>query len=748
MKQDEIKSLVAAMTLEEKASLCSGLDFWRTKPIERLNIPSLPVSDGPHGLRKQEMAADNLGVNDSIPAVCFPAGCASACSWDPEVLRKIGAALGREYQAENVGVVLGPAVNIKRSPLCGRNFEYLSEDPFLVGELAAAYIDGVQSQEIGVSVKHFVANNQEHRRMTVSSDMDERTMREIYLTPFETAVKKSKPWTVMHSYNRVNGRYVGETKEYLTDILRGEWGFDGFVMSDWGAVNDRVECLKAGCDLEMPGSGGFTDTQIVDAVRSGALEESVVDLAAERILSILYRYLENRKTETFDRDRDHEIAREAEEESVVLLKNEGDILPLRPGTKLAVIGKYAKTPRHQGGGSSHVNSSRLSGALEDLRKFASVRFAEGFRDEKDETDEALLAEAVEAAAEAGVAVVFAGLPDAFESEGYDRRHMRMPDCQNRLIEEVAKVQPNTVVVLHNGAPVEMPWIHLVKGVLEAYLGGQAVGAAVARILVGEVNPSGRLAETFPLRLEDTPCFLSFGGEHDHAIYGEGVFVGYRYYLSKNLPVLFPFGFGLSYTDFLLSNLRLDRAALKDDETLPVFVDVENVGKVPGREVVQLYIAPPKGESLRPLRELKRFEKVALAPGEKKTVRFELDKRCFAVWDVRMHDWYTEEGDYTVQVCRDAETVLLEASVHAAPAKPYQPSFTPLSTLGEIYASDKGMAVLSAVMGGANQDEAASAAMSDESMAAMINGIQLRQLMSFVPGFTREAMDAILARLNA
>ncbi|MBR0218144.1 MAG: glycoside hydrolase family 3 C-terminal domain-containing protein [Clostridia bacterium] len=745
MQTNDIKNLIAQMTLEEKASLCSGLDFGHTKPIERLNIPALEMSDGPHGMRKQEQDANHLGVGDSIPAVCFPAGCASASSWDKNVLRMIGETLAKEYQAENVGVILGPAINIKRSPLCGRNFEYLSEDPFLSSELAAAYIQGVQSQNVGTSLKHFFANNQEYRRMTASSDVDERTMREIYLASFETAVKKGKPWTVMNSYNRVNGEYVGEDKKYLTDVLRGEWGFDGVVVSDWGAVNDRVKALAAGGDLEMPGSGGVNDALIVEAVKNGTLDEKIVDQAVERILTILYRFLDNRQQETFDRDKDHEIARQAEEESIVLLKNESGILPIREGTKVAVIGKYAKAPRYQGGGSSHVNSSRISAALESLAQFTEVSFAEGFRDDKDETDEAMLAEAVQAAAAADMAVIFAGLPDAFESEGYDRKHMRMPDCQNALIDAVCKVQPNTVVVLHNGAPVEMPWISQVKGVLEAYLGGQAVGAAVANVLTGKVNPSGRLTETFPLRLEDTPCFLTFGGENERCDYSEGVFVGYRYYVSKKMPVLFSFGHGLSYTEFAYSNLRLDRETMKDDETLTVSVDVENVGSVPGKEVVQLYVAPGKGGFIRPVRELKGFEKIALVPGEKKTVRFTLDKRSFALWDVRQHDWYVEEGDYAVQICKNAETVALTESIHVSPVYPYMPIFTVNSTLGDIMRTEKGQAVFAAMQSSA--PAAGDFGMDGEFMAAIMDSMPLRWMVSFVPGFTWDAVNGILAQLN-
>ena len=747
MQQKAIRELINQMTLEEKASLCSGADVWHTKAVERLGIPAIMVSDGPHGLRKQEATADHLGLNESISAVCFPAGCASACSWDRNVMRSIGSALGNECQAEDVSVILGPAINIKRSPLCGRNFEYMSEDPYLAGELAAAYIGGVQSQNVGTSVKHFFANNQEHRRMTSSSDMDERTMREIYLAPFEAAIKQSRPWTVMNSYNRVNGEYVGETKKYLTDILRDEWGFDGFVMTDWGAVNERVPALRAGCELEMPSSGGANDKLIVDAVREGKLDEKLVDQACERILNIVFRYTENKKQATFDREADHETARRAEAESIVLLKNDEGVLPIKAGTKLAIIGKYAVSPRYQGGGSSHINSCRVDAALDALKSHCSVAYAEGFRDDKDETDKAMLAEAVRTAGQADMAVVFAGLPDAFESEGFDRRHMRMPECQNRLIREVCKIQPNTVVVLHNGAPVEMPWINEVKGLLEAYLGGQAVGLAVADVLMGKVNPSGHLAETFPLRLEDTPCYLTYGGEHDRCQYGEGVFVGYRNYVSRSMPVLFPFGFGLSYTEFRYGDLRLNKEAIKDTDTVTVSVDVKNTGKVSGKTVVQLYVAPPQAGLKRPVRELKRFEKVDLMPGETKTVSFTLDKRCFAAWDMRMHDWYTEEGDYSVQICSDARTVLLESKLHVMPENVYQAEFTLNSTLGEILSTEKGKAILGGMMSNSASSDYSSDIMSPEALAAFINDMPLRQLKSFMPGNAAEIVEGILYQLN-
>ena len=623
MKKEDIQNLISQMTLEEKAGMCSGADFWQLKSVERLGIPSVKVTDGPHGLRAQDEQADHLGINESIKAVCFPTGCATASSFDRQLLKKIGKAIGQECQAKEISTILGPAMNIKRSPLCGRNFEYYSEDPLVASEMAAALTDGIQSQNVGVSMKHFLAN----RRMTNSSQVDERTLREIYLAAFEGAVKQAKPWTVMNSYNRINGTYVGESREYLTDILRGEWGFDGYVMSDWGAVNDRVEALKAGMDLEMPASGGINDALIVKAVRDGSLDENIVDQACERILNIIFKFTENRQPDAvFEYEKDHELAAEAESDCIVLLKNEDEILPLAKEQKVAFIGKYAETPRYQGGGSSHINSWKVESAVEAVKEIAEVTFAGGFEDNVDEVNEELQNEAVRIAQEAEVAVIFAGLPDNFESEGYDRKHLNLPNCQNALIEKICNVQKNTIVVLHNGSPVTMPWKDRVKGIVEAYLGGQAVGKAVVNILYGNVNPSGRLAETFPLRLEDTPCYLTYGKGVDEAVYSEGVFVGYRYYTSKKQEVLFPFGYGLSYTTFTYGNLKLDKSVMTDQEVLTVSVDVENTGNRAGKEVVQIYVAPGESETARPVKELRAFDKIELAPGEKKTVVFELDAR--------------------------------------------------------------------------------------------------------------------------
>ncbi len=670
----DIKSLIEKMTLEEKVSLCCGEDFWHLRAVERLDIPRVMVSDGPHGLRKQKDNPDHLGHNDSIKAVCFPAACATSASFDTELIQKMGETLGEECQADNVSVLLGPAINIKRSPLCGRNFEYVSEDPYLAGKSAAAFIKGVQSKNVGTSVKHFAANNQEFFRTTVDTIADERTLREIYLAAFETAVKESKPWTVMASYNRVNGLHVVDNPWFLTDILRDEWGFDGLVMSDWWATNDRVVGLKAGLDLEMPNSGGHNDKALLEAVKNGSLPQAVLDTAVERILDMIFKFTDNRAKATFDKDADHVLAAEIEKECAVLLKNDAaakgsPLLPLKKGQNIAFIGAYAEKPRFQGGGSSHINAYKVTSALDAVKaRGIDVSYVAAFSPDKDEADPAALAAAVECAKAADVAVIFAGLPDAFESEGYDRDHIRLPNCQNAVIAAVAAAQPNTVVLLHNGSPVEMPWIDSVKSVLEMYLGGQAVGEAAVALLFGEANPSGKLAETFPLRLEDNPSYNNFPGDGKTVHYTEGVFVGYRWYDYRNMPVLFPFGHGLSYTTFAYSNLKIEKAEfdfVKGDETFTVTVDITNTGAVAGKETVQLYIEDKTGSAIRPVRELKGFCKVSLDPGETKQAAFTVDKRAFSWYNESYGGWFCASGVYNIVIGASSRDLRLCAEARVA-----------------------------------------------------------------------------------
>lgn len=757
MTKEALQELIGKMTLEEKASLCSGEDFWHTKAVERLGIPAMMMSDGPHGLRKQEQEGDHLGMNDSIKAVCFPAGCGTAASFNRELMAEMGETLGEECQAEGVGVILGPAVNIKRSPLCGRNFEYYSEDPYVASEMAGALIDGIQSKGVGTSIKHFLANNQEHRRMSSSSEVDERTLREIYLAAFEGAVKEHKPWTVMCSYNKINGIYAAQNKEMLTDILRNEWGFDGFVVSDWGAVNDRPADLEAGLDLEMPSSKGVGDRQIVKAVQEGHLDEAVLDKAVERILARVFQFEENRdETARFDMEKDHAMARKVAEETIVLLKNEGELLPLRDTDRIAFIGKYASSPRYQGGGSSHINSFRTESAWECVKDWGNITLAEGFRDDADEVDETLIEEAVAQAREAQAAVIFAGLPDAFESEGFDRAHMKMPDCQNELIRRVAAVQPNTVVVLHNGSPVEMPWADQVKGIVEAYLGGQAVGAAIVDILFGKVNPSGKLPETFPYKLEDNPSYLYYGGEKDRVEYREGIFVGYRYYDKKHMDVRFPFGHGLSFTTFAYDAPKISAKRIRDTETVTIRVDVTNTGSRPGKEVVQLYVAPPKGDVIRPVRELKGFEKVELAPGETKMVSFTLDGRAFSYWNTQIHDWHVESGTYRLQVGQSSRRIVLEESVYVESSVHLPVHYTLDTTFGDLQKDPEAMELLAPYMGldalvkkEGEESQAAAEAISSQMKDAMVRYMPLRGAFSFGGHEVDPAqLQEILDRLNA
>ncbi len=756
MTADKIRELVAQMTLEEKAAMCSGADFWHTEAVERLGIPASMVSDGPHGLRKQDEQADHLGVNESIKAVCFPAGCGTAASFNRELLQKMGEALGNECQAEGVSVILGPAVNIKRSPLCGRNFEYYSEDPLVASEMAGALIHGIQSKNVGTSIKHFLANNQETRRMSCDSRVDERTLNEIYLAAFEGAIKKEKPWTVMCSYNKINGTYAAQNHQYLTETLRDKWGFEGYVMSDWGAVNNRVEDLKAGLDLEMPGCKGVNDKMIAGAVISGELDESIVDEAVERILNIVFRYEENRdKNAVFDRDKDHETARKVAEETIVLLKND-NVLPLSDGQKVAFIGKYAKTPRYQGGGSSHINSHKITSALDAAAGMSNISYAQGFDDAEDKTDAKLLAEAVETARSADVAVIFAGLPDKFESEGFDRRHMAMPNCQNELIEKIAEVQPNTVVVLHNGSPVEMPWVDKVKGIVEAYLGGQAVGGAVCDILFGKVNPSAKLPETFPLRLEDNPSYLSYIGEGDMVEYREGIFVGYRYYDKKKMDVLFPFGYGLSYTTFEYSNLTVNKEQMKDTDTMRVTVDVTNTGDMAGKEVVQLYVADKESTVIRPVKELRDFAKVELAPGETKTVTFTLDKRAFAYYSVKIHDWHVESGEFDIMIGKSSRDIVLTKTVTVESTVKLPFVYTTDTTIGDVKRDPRAWELIQGLIKGgifgeqpeASESGVASEAISDEMNAAMEEYLPLRGPISFSGKVTMADIQALVDKLNA
>jgi beta-glucosidase len=678
---------VGDLTLEEKAALLDGSDFWHTEPVERLGVPAIMVTDGPHGLRKQPEDGDHLGLGTSVPATCFPPAAGLASTWDPDLLHRVGIALGDECRAQRVSVLLGPGVNMKRSPLCGRNFEYFSEDPFLAGRLAAPLVEGVQERGVGTSLKHFAANNQETDRMTVSADVDERTLREIYLPAFEHVVRTAQPWTLMCSYNRINGVYASQDPWLLTQVLRDEWGFEGLVVSDWGAVDDRAAGVAAGLDLEMPSSSGAGTRRILDAVRAGTLDEAAVDRAAARVLTLVERSapaLEDDAPE-LDVDAHHALAREAATASAVLLKNDGDLLPLDPrtGGRVAVVGELARTPRYQGAGSSQVVPTRLDDALTGLRTaFAGGRelvFAPGYVVEQPEGDPALVAEAVEAARGAEVVVLFLGLPASHESEGYDREHLELPASQVALLDAVAQVNRDVVVVLAHGAVVTMPWVGSARAVLDGWLGGQAGGQAIADLLTGAAAPSGRLAETVPLRHLDTPTVGAFPGELGHVRYGEGLLIGYRWYDTRELDVAFPFGHGLSYTSFAYSDVE---AVVRDAAAAEVEVSltVTNTGTRAGVETVQVYVADPSSSVARPAQELKGFARAALEAGESTRVRVRLDARAFSWWHEQLHRWVVEGGTFEIRVGASSRDVRAGVRVEL-PGDDLTPALTGGSSVG-------------------------------------------------------------------
>jgi len=648
------------LTLEQKAALVVGANFWSTLGIESAGIPPVVVTDGPHGVRLQRGGGDALGIGDSVPATCFPPAAGLASSWNPALVERIGIALGEESRAEGVGVLLGPGINIKRSPLCGRNFEYFSEDPLLSGELGAAWVRGLQSRGVGASLKHFAANNQETNRMTVSAEVDERTLREIYLPAFERVVTGEQPWTVMCSYNRINGVAAAENHWLLTEVLREEWGFRGLVVSDWGAVEHRVPALAAGLDLEMPGPQGDSAAAVVAAVRDGSLPVSVLNTAAGRVRALAERAVPTGATETSSPGAHHQLAREAAAESMVLLRNEGDLLPLDTAQAIGIIGEFARSPRIQGAGSSQVNATRVDTALESISAVAPVEFAPGYAFDARVDPAPLIAEAVAVAGRSDVVLLFVGLPSRDESEGYDRTDLELPGAQVRLIREVAAANPRTVVVLTNGGVVSLePWHDSVPAIVEAWLLGQAGGSAVADVLFGRVAPSGRLAESIPIRLQDNPSYLNFPGDGDTVRYGEGIFVGYRYYETVDVPVRYPFGHGLTYTTFGYGGLEVSR----DGRTASV--TVTNTGDRAGREVVQLYVSAPTGGISVPRRELKGFEKVSLEPGESIRVQFELESRAYSHWDVVTKAWVVAGGRYLVEIGRSAHDIAAAAPVQLA-----------------------------------------------------------------------------------
>ncbi len=660
--------LIAQMTLEEKASMCDGLDYWHSQPVERLGIKSISLNDGPHGIRKKGDPGDTpkgeTNLLKGVPAICFPTASATACSWDTDLLYKMGQALGEECLKEKVSVLLGPGTNIKRSPLCGRNFEYFSEDGLLAGEMSAAFVNGVQSKGVGTSLKHYAANNQETRRMTVNAVVDERTLRETYLLPFEIAVKKAQPWTIMNSYNRVNGTYAAENKWLLTDVLRNEWGFKGVVVTDWGAENERVPGLIAGQELEMPTSSGIGTKLICDAVKDGSLDEAILDKAVDKLIDMSKRAEKVLGDYTYDSDAHHKLAREIASQCIVLMKNDNNVLPLKKNAKIAVIGEMARTPRYQGAGSSLINPIKLDSAYDTMKEMGiDFSFAPGYKlKSKNKKEMDMVEEAKNTAKDADVALVFIGLTDDYETEGNDRSHINLPPIHNTLVEEVLKVNPNTVVVLSGGASIAMPWADKVPSILNMFLTGQAGGSAVCDIIFGDVNPSGKLSETYPCALEDNSSYNNFPGSPASVEYREGVYVGYKYYDTVNKPVAFPFGHGLSYTTFEYSDIKVSADKIKDTDTVTVSFKIKNTGNVDGAEVAQIYVNDPESTIYRPIKELRAFEKVFLKAGEEKEVSITLGKRAFAYYNVNINDWHVETGYFNILVGASSRDIKLIASV--------------------------------------------------------------------------------------
>lgn len=689
----DIKSIVSRMTLEEKAALVVGASNWTTTPIPRLDVPELMMADGPHGLRRVPQA-EVLNPPPSLPATCFPTASCLAATWNVDLVHKVGEALAEEAAALKVDVLLGPGVNMKRTPLCGRNFEYYGEDPYLAGQLAVNMINGVQSKGVGTSLKHYAVNNQEFQRFRISAEVDERALREVYLPAFEAAVTQAKPWTVMCAYNKVNGTYASEHQQLLIDILKNEWGFEGLVVSDWGAVHDRVKSLQGGLDLEMPGPKPLRVTEVIEAVKAGHVSEDQLNDSVSRILQIVFRAAQTPKGGEFDIDGHNALARAAAAEGMVLLKNNG-VLPLQNPQRIAIIGRSAKEPHFQGGGSSHVNAIRVTNAFDEVEQIVDtdqVTYSAGYPAGL-ETNTVLIEEAVAAAKNADVALLFIALPAFKESEGYDRNDIDLTLQQIDLIKAVSAAQPNTVVILNNGSAVAMSaWIDGVAAVLEAWMMGQAGGGAVADILFGKINPSGKLTETFPLELADTPAVGNYPGENGQVRYGEGMFIGYRFYDARQEPVLFPFGYGLSYTTFDYSNLTVSSNTLKDTDGLTVSVDVTNTGKVAGQEVVQLYVRDPQSSLVRPVKELKGFAKVALAPGERTTVTFKLDFRSFAFYHPGHKQWVTEDGAIEILVgassadIRCTQTITLQSTLNLPPL------LNPESTIREWLEDPRGRVV--------------------------------------------------------
>lgn len=702
--RENIDEIIKNMTLEQKAAICTGADYWSTRSFSETGVPSVFVADGPHGLRKS-LEGDNTGIAKGIEATCFPTASALSSSWDIKLLYEVGKALGEECQAMGVDILLGPGINIKRSPLCGRNFEYFSEDPCLTGEMGKAFVSGIQSKGVGACVKHFACNNEEFERFTISSEVDERTLREIYLSAFERIVREAEPWSIMSAYNRINGVYASENEHLLKKLLRDEWGFEGVVISDWGAVNDKVKSIHAGMDIEMPGPNPYNDEKLIEAVKNKELDESVLDETVKRILNVVFMLVENRKGGDMKLLEHHKLARRAAQESIVLLKNDYNILPLkREQIKcLSVIGQTAKKPRYQGAGSSKVTPLAIDIPFDEIKRKAGdnieVLYSNGYPD-SDEVDENIIEEAVKVSKRADVTILFLGLPERMETEGEDRENIDIPKNQIRLIKRISEIQKNIVAILSNGSAISMiPWIGDVKAVLETWLTGQASGGAVSDILFGDINPSGKLSETFPVKLSDNPSYLNFPGENGKVLYGEGIFTGYRYYDYKEIAPLFPFGFGLSYTTFEYSDIKLSSEKITDKESLKVYVTVKNTGSMGGGEIVQLYLRDVESRLIRPYKELKAFSKVYLNPGESKPVELKLNPKDFSYYDPSKESWVIESGYFDIMVGSSSRDIHLTKRIYMDSNMKYRAKLSKYSTLREWSKDDIGIRVLRKYLNG-------------------------------------------------
>lgn len=757
MKPD-IEKIIKEMTLEEKAALSIGAGFWSTTSIERLGVPEIICTDGPHGVRR--MPNPRVSGGKSQPATAFPTASCAAATWNLELMEREGEALAEECNAFGIDILLGPGVCMKRSPLCGRNFEYFSEDPYLAGKLAAAWIKGLQHKGAGASIKHYAANNQEFHRMFVDAQIDERTLREIYLTAFEIAVKEAQPWTVMCSYNRINGVFGSEQHKLLTEILKQEWGFEGLVVSDWGAVHDRVAALKAGLDLEMPGAQPTRMQEIIAAVQNGSLDEAVLNEAVRRILRIAIKSKEKRKNKTYNQVEHHALAREVASEGIVLLKNVG-ILPFKGVKSVAVIGRTALKPHFEGGGSSNVKPTEVDipmDAFEEVASQVSFTHAQGYPEDR-ELQPDLINEAVMAAKAADAALLMLALPTWDESEGYDRPDLDLTPQQVALIKAVAKAQPKTVVVIDSGAPIAMSeWIDLVPGILQGGMFGQGGASPLADILFGRLNPSGKLAETYPIKLEDTPAYLNWPGEEGVVRYGEGLFIGYRYYDAKKMPVQFPFGHGLSYTTFAYGEPRLNKESIKADDTLTISIDITNTGKMAGKEVVQLYVRPLQSKLVRPFKELKGFAKLYLEPGETKTAEIKLSRRAFAYYHPSHKDWVVDDGKFELLIGASSTDIRVSTEVTVIENKKLPSLLHGESTLREWSADPKGKPIIEAFMAKAKasqplKEEKPSSEREpiDIFMEMMLPDLPLRDVLQFVSldskRSAQEMLDEMLAKVK-